>query len=357
MNSRSLRRWLGRALAVALALGTAGAITRVWAQSRAAERLRAELAHGVDLDERIVLGGVPQWVRLRGRDRTKPALLWLHGGPGFPQLPFAAATADLEREFIVIQWDQRGAGRTFREAPDAELTLARYVADAEELLRVLLPRLGKSDCVLVAHSWGSLVGAELAARAPRLVRCYVGVGQMVSYRAGEQDRYARSLATARARGLAEAERELERVGPPPHLDMDECRVIDRWFARLHPPSLSGPSPWRFVRLACSSPEYGWLDLVALGRGFWRSTAVLGPELYYDIDLADSVSRLPMPVHLLCGEHDRVAPLHLAEGWLAQLEAPRGKQLHRFHASTHWPFLEEPERFCALVVAIAHSAER
>lgn len=329
-------------------------VTRPLAQFWVSGQSRIEEPSGIDLDEQFTLGGIPQWVRVRGRDANKPPLLWIHGGPGFPQMPFADATRSLERDFVVIQWDQRGAGRTFRSSPDAPLRFEWYVRDAEELLRAVLARLHQPKCILVGHSWGSLVGAVLAKRCPELVRCYIGVGQVVSFRRSEQDRFDRSVLAARAQHDEAGRSALRRVGPPPHKDMADCKVIDQWFARLVPPTQTGPSPMRFVALAFACPDYGWLDLLALVRGVRHSTDELWREIYYDIDLARMVPRLEVPVDLLCGEYDRVAPIAVAESWLRTLQAPDGARLHRFRASTHWTFLEEPDRFCELVAAVAHS---
>lgn len=152
---------------------------------------------GIDAVEKIWLGGLDQWIQIRGQDRTKPILLFLHGGPGFPQMPFAHLNAELEQYFVVVQWDQRGAGKSYsRAVPDESMRVAQFVADAHELVQSLLARFGARKCYLVAHSWGSLFGAQLVARYPELFFAYVGIGQTVDLPQTEQVLYQFALDSA-----------------------------------------------------------------------------------------------------------------------------------------------------------------
>ena len=92
---------------------TLGVLRGVW-QHRVGSRIRITSPTGIDSLEKIKLGGVDQWIQIRGHDRGKPILLFLHGGPGFPNMPFAHMHAELERAFVVVQWDQRAAGNRIR---------------------------------------------------------------------------------------------------------------------------------------------------------------------------------------------------------------------------------------------------
>ena len=345
-------RWR-RTIKILTALTTGSMISlglfRVCMQQQQLADDRSKLAKGVNLTELWTLGGLPQWVRIRGRDATKPLLLWIHGGPGFPQTPFAVADCELEKDFIVIQWDQRGAGRTYREnRRPPNMRVEQFVDDAHELLVTALRRFERRKCVLVAHSWGSIIGALVASRYPELVSIYIGVGQIASYQASERYRFDQAMAAAVRGGHEKALSTLRGVGPPPHRDMDDCKVIDRWFNQLVPRQGTPVSPWVFIKLAFGSPDYSWLDLVAIPRGVALSIDSLWKQIYYETDLTRSALRIDVPVHFITGEDDRIAPLLVAQDYLNRLEASRGRELHRFARSSHWPFLEEREKFCALI---------
>lgn len=106
-------------------------LLRLYAQQRTAARIRIASPAGINSLEKVRLGGVDQWISLRGHDGVKPVLLFLHGGPGFPQMPFSHLNAELEREFVVVEWDQRGAGKSYSSAlPGDSMRVERFVADA-----------------------------------------------------------------------------------------------------------------------------------------------------------------------------------------------------------------------------------
>jgi pimeloyl-ACP methyl ester carboxylesterase len=126
------------------------------------------------------IGGMTQWLLIRGADRDAPILIWLHGGPGSAQMPIHGVTAALERDFVVVHWDQRGAGKS--NPPDfdpATMTIERFLSEARELTAVLRERVGDQPIIVLGHSWGTMLGARLVARWPEDYAGYIGVGQQV----------------------------------------------------------------------------------------------------------------------------------------------------------------------------------
>jgi pimeloyl-ACP methyl ester carboxylesterase len=117
-------------------------------------------------------GGLEQWITMRGEDRKNPVLLFLHGGPGDATNPWGyAGFRNWLKYFTVVQWDQRGAGRTFgRNGPAAAstITIDRMVQDGVELAELLSRRFQKDKIVLVGHSWGSILGVFMAKARPEL---------------------------------------------------------------------------------------------------------------------------------------------------------------------------------------------
>jgi pimeloyl-ACP methyl ester carboxylesterase len=126
------------------------------------------------------IGGMTQWLLIRGADRRAPILLWLHGGPGSAQMPIHGLTADLERDFVVVHWDQRGAGKSNPPGFDpATMTFERFLSDAREVTAVLRERVGDQPMIVLGHSWGTMLGARLVARWPGDYAGYIGIGQQV----------------------------------------------------------------------------------------------------------------------------------------------------------------------------------
>jgi pimeloyl-ACP methyl ester carboxylesterase len=124
----------------------------------------------------LPIGGIEQWVTIRGEEASNPILLFVHGGPGDVQSPLVSTYAPYEKDFVLVQWDQRGAGRTFQKLGEAtpDLTLERLVADGIELAEQLRRRFPKNRLVLMGHSWGSVVAVGMARQRPELFAAYVG---------------------------------------------------------------------------------------------------------------------------------------------------------------------------------------
>ena len=164
------------------------------------------------------LGGVDQWVMLRGESISNPPLMLLHGGPGMPESGlFRRFTSPLEKHFTLVYWDQRGAGKSFsRSIPRASMTVERFLADLDELVEYVRRRLSKDKLVLYGHSWGSALGVLYAARFPAKVAAYVGSGQIGDAAAAESASYAFGLAEAERRHDRKALRKLKAIGPPPY---------------------------------------------------------------------------------------------------------------------------------------------
>ena len=132
--------------------------------------------------EPVQIGGMTQWLLIRGKDRSAPVLLWPHGGPGAAQMPLAhATTRALECDFVVVHWGQRGAGKSSPSDFDpANMTLEQFVQDAHAVTRHLQARLGTDRLLVLGYSWGAMLGARLVVLWPKDYAGYIGVGQQVS---------------------------------------------------------------------------------------------------------------------------------------------------------------------------------
>lgn len=326
-------------------------LLRIYAQHRTAARIRISSSNGIASIEKVRLGGLEQWIQIRGDDRTKPLLLFLHGGPGFPQMPFSHLNAELEKTFVVVQWDQRAAGKSFSRAIAGEsMRVAQFVDDARELTRLLLQRFNQPKCYLVAHSWGTLIGALLAAKHPELFHAYVAIGQVASLPETQQVRYQFALDAATKENNPRAIAELKKIGPPPHSTFDRCDVMEKWVDHFSAEENRPIPPARFFRLAFDSPAYSWIDLARIPLGFRYSFKHLWREIFYDINLFEQAPRIDVPIFFLLGRYDSVVTADVAQRYFNALEASRGKELVWFERSGHWPHFTEPAKYREVLVS-------
>src|SRR3546814_272251 len=193
------------------------------------------------------IGGIDQWINVRGQDRDNPVILFIHGGPASPLMPTTwEFQRPLEEYFTVVNYDQRGAGKTFlANDPDAvadTLHIERYVDDAIEIAEHVRARLGKDKLIVMAHSWGTVVGMGAALERPDLFHAYVGIGQVINVRDNERISFEYGLAQAREHGNAEAIAELESIAPyPGDQPITRERII---IARKWPQFYGGMTAYR-----------------------------------------------------------------------------------------------------------------
>ena len=338
-GAQPLPRWPGRAFA---------------ARTLAAVR-RIATPEGIQRMEQVDVGGYRQWISIRGRNRANPVLLFIHGGPGTPEMPLGwAFQSPWEDFFTVVHWDQRGVGKNAvsadRQALVPTMSMQRILADGEAVIDHLRATLGKDRVALLGYSWGSILGVQLAQRLPDKVSIYAGVGQAVST-AFESMILAETLAAAERAGDTEALRELRALDlaplPDGSLPLDQIYTSRRLSFRYNGLWYGHQNHDAMFDMAVLSPDYDDADVEAFRAG---SAWIMQGPLARDIVACDlrSVTELSVPVVLLQGRYDLATPYAAAAAWLDGLQAPH-KQLVTFERSSHFTMLEEPGRFLLALV--------
>ena len=301
--------------------------------------------------EKVSLNGSEQWISIRGKDVHKPVLLFLAGGPGGSQLATARyALAGLEDHFVVVNWEQPGAGKSFDAVDRASLTPERYIADGRELVLYLRQRFGAEKIYVLGESWGSALGIMLAQRDPEFFHAFVGTGQMVDFTETDVLCYEFALRWAQERGDTRKVAQLERQGPPPYYGKgvawkQTTYLLDTFAYMNQNPAIHDNGFNTFRDLA--SPEYGLYDKVNWFRGVLETLDVVYPQLW-EVDFRTQAPRLEVPVYFLIGRHDVNAPPALTEEYYELLDAPH-KELVWFEHSGHNPWVSESARFVEVMV--------
>ena len=159
--------------------------------------------NGVERLEKVRIGGIDQWVSIRGTDRRNPVVLYIHGGPGYVSIPMSWwFSRGWEEYFTIVQWDQRAAGKTHLLTDAATiaptLTREKMIADTEEMAAWARKEFGKDKIFVLGHSWGSFLGLQLAKRHPEWLYAYIGVAQLID--GPENERRGWRFAMDAARG-------------------------------------------------------------------------------------------------------------------------------------------------------------
>jgi pimeloyl-ACP methyl ester carboxylesterase len=250
----------------------------------------------------LQLGGLDQWVMIRGENLANPPLILLHGGPGFSEMRFFRHfNAPLEKNFTVVYWDQRGTGKSFdRKIPRSSMTVEQFISDLDELVEVVRKRGGKSKVAIFGHSWGSVLGPLYAARFPEKVAVYVGSGQIGDWAASESTSYAFVLAEARRLANRKALKELCAIGPPPYGSSSlwtERSWLQRFAGQFQARAL-----WNMGQIVLGGPESSVFELPNIWRGFRFSLDAMWAEVSA-LNLLKLAPGLQMPVFFFLGRHD------------------------------------------------------
>jgi proline iminopeptidase len=314
--------------------------------------------NGVERLEALRIGGIDQWVSVRGADRKNPVLLHIHGGPGYISIPMSWwFSRGWEEYFTVVQWDQRAAGKTHLLNDPAAiaptLTRERMVADAEEMAMWARQTFGKDKIFVTGHSWGSYLGLELARRHPDWLHAYIGVGQETDMPESERRGWRFAMDGARREGNAQAMRDLQSIAPysaPGKLiPLQDIYTQRRWvefyggtMAYRHGNQAEGD-------LADLSPDYTDAEIPRIWDGNAFGERYLLPE-DLGLDLSQ-VGTLACPLIVFAGRHDMNVNSELAAAWFATVKAPT-KHFVWFEHSAHLPMTEERGKYLLSLVRYA-----
>jgi len=331
---------------------TRAEVTRIIANSR-----RIVSPEGIETMVKVPINGIDQWLSIRGKDRRNPILLVLHGGPASPTMPVDYTyQSPWEDYFTVVQWDQRGAGKTYAANTEQQMapgmTIEGMTDDAAQVVQYLRGHYGKQKIFLLGHSWGTVLGTRLAQQHPDWFYAYIGVGHVVNVRRNEEMGYDFALRRAQAQGNAEAIKALQAIAPYPGnapLTLERLGVRSKW--EMYYGGLAyGRQDYSFDSDAEQlSPDYSPAELDAIGKGsVFTIHHLMGPLAAVDFSHS---THFACPVILFVGAHDETTSHALAEQWFDTLKAP-SKRLVVFADSAHMVMQEQPGRFLVHLVTDA-----
>ena len=310
----------------------------------------------------VEIGGVSQGMFIRSENPENPVILFLHGGPGSPELPMIVPTETperLEKYFTVCYWDQRGAGMSYNESLTADdMTPERFVEDTREVTEYLRGRFGVDKIYLAGHSWGSYLGVKTIEKYPELYAAYIGIGQVTWQQRSERLAYDYMLAHATEIDDEEAVLQLKRFDPAaddfPTLDYlygPRTLLMNRYHIGMRHKPVSMVDVVKNI-LLFDGYTFGEKRKYIYGMGLSA-----GNVFHYitDDNLFESSTAFKLPVYVVQGKWDYQVSYALAREWLDAIEAPE-KGFFTFDDSAHSPNTEEPEKFVRIVREIA-SAHR
>ena len=343
--------WLvGGVVALALIAVIGGYGYFLWRQHENAVPLAITTPNGIYESGFQKIGGVDQWVQIKGEDKDNPAILMLSGGPGNAMWPLRYHLLQpWEKTFTVVDWDQRGSGLTYtHDGGDAEtdVTLPRMVQDGIEVAEYARARLHKKKIVLFGWSWGTILGMEMIHSRPDLFSAYVGTGQFVNGKDNEMIGYRSLMALAQAKHDQATIDGLRKIGPPPYNTNDKFGT-ERGLLKAYVPAADhaindqaldimgyapGYNPWELYQILMKAPDYSLDQLEPVVANY--SLDHLGKNF-------------AVPLFIIDGAEDIQVPESLAKSYFATLHAPVN-QFYTIPGAAHLAPVSKPEAFIALL---------
>jgi pimeloyl-ACP methyl ester carboxylesterase len=271
--------------------------------------------------EKVNINGTEQWISIRGHDVNKPILLNLGmGGPGGGGFATRSLYEPLEKDFLVVSWDEPGTGKAYHAMPISTLTVDRFVEDAYTLTMYLRERFHQDKIYVYGVSWSSIIGVKLVQQHPELFHAYIGNGQMVNTTENDILGYEFALDYLVKKGDTKTLETLRRNGPPPYTGEN---VTGRYVAFLDELNVYMGMPRLTVIVPIVpffAPEYGYIDKINHTRGIIDSFDAIYPQLA-DLDFITQAPKLDVPVYLFVGRYDVNAMYTIVEKYYNVLEAP------------------------------------
>lgn len=310
-------------------------------------------ANSIAVMEKVHLGGIDQWVVIRGHNVNNPLLFFLAGGPGGADWgPIRKFTPQLEEHFTLVHWAPRGAIKTYHtNVPDPQtMTLEHILADLHQLVLQTTRRFGQQKVFVAGQSVGSMYALLFAQKHPELVHAHIGINQVVDRAAEELISYEYTLAHARKMGKAKAVADLEKIGAPQgglYANIQETLTQRKHMSVMGIVSHNPKRLMAWQKALIFAPEMTWGERLKAIKAVSWSMEQLWPELCRQ-NFFQSVPEVKVPVFLVLGQHDHIINTPLSLRWLEQVKAPH-KQAFIFEQSGHIACYEEPERFAQLMI--------
>ncbi|MBU5426984.1 alpha/beta hydrolase [Tissierella pigra] len=308
--------------------------------------------------QKVEIGGIEQYIMIRGRDINNPILLFLHGGPGYSQISYARKyQEELEDNFIVVNWDQRGSGMSFSfNIPKETMNREQFIEDGKELIDYLCRKYNKEKIYLVGHSWGSELGLYIIDRYPEKITAFISIGQVVNGIDNEVVSYDYVVEMAQKENNEKALEDLEKIGRPPYKKKVRDRATQRkWLGKYGGVERKVNTLKDIILSSFFSPEYTGIDGLkfALGNKFTADT-MWGHN--NDLDFMRDLPEVKVPIYFCVGRYDYNTPSILVEHYYNNIIAPK-KEIIWFEESAHFPHFEEPEKFAQLAIQIKENNEK
>jgi pimeloyl-ACP methyl ester carboxylesterase len=299
----------------------------------------------------VTIGGIRQGMFIRSKNTSNPVMLYVHGGPAFPNYFLVEKyKPGLEDFFTVCYWEQRGGGLSYSsDIPLETMTFEQLTSDCIEVTNYLRARFGKNKIYIMAHSGGTPIAIQAVAKAPQLYHAYIGMAQITRQWESERIAFKNMTEQYAGSGNSKALKELKKY-PVAETDAGvvsffKSSIRDK---AMHELGIGTMRNMKSVITGVFVPVWTCKAYTLKEKiNIWISKfKIIKKARFIDelfsMHIPEMVPKLDVPVYFLSGKYDLTVNIDLSKAYLEKLQAPlRG--FYTFENSAHSPLFEEPQR--------------
>lgn len=320
-------------------------------------------------EEYVHIEGIRQFIQIRGKKDAKVVVLVLHGGPG-GAIPYVSYyyQKPLEKDFIVVNWDQRGCGRTYYENKKTDsksVTFEQLIKDLDKLVNYIIDEYKVEKIVILGHSWGSILGSTYIKKYPEKVLCYIGVSQIKQMKQGEIFSSKQAIELAQKNNDEQFINNLNKLITKAHesSSINDMNIKDYLKIRqMNDKYLTNPykvSGIDMIKIGLKSPDISFRDIKWFFKSSFQINKFISIEknlmeyCIYSFDIENKGETYDVPVYYIFGKEDHITPYSIIQEYYKKIKAPK-KNIYIIEKAGHPVFLDAPKQFCETVKDILKS---
>jgi pimeloyl-ACP methyl ester carboxylesterase len=292
---------------------------------------------------KVTINGVGLEVMVRGNDRNNPVLIFVHGGPCCSEIPYVRKYQEnLEKDFTIVHYDQRGSGKSYEFGKDYSMvTAATHTNDLIALTEYMKEYLGKEQVILIGHSYGTYIATMAASQRPDLYQAYIGIGQMSNTIESELSSLAKCLTAAENAGNETDVKYLKSLETA--ISNGESITPRNYVRKYGFAARKIDDNGDYLKGFLFGTEYNLLDAIRFYTASIKYQDALIMEAL-DNPITGIVTEINITVYFVMGKYDGMTSPETAENYLNSITGEGTKELTLFDESAHYPQFEEEEKF-------------
>ncbi|MGM0110285.1 alpha/beta fold hydrolase [Enterococcus sp. DIV0187] len=314
-----------------------------------------EVKNSISEKKHIAIDGESIGMFIRGKDKEKPVLLFLGGGPGIPQMFVEdSMPSGIEDKFVVCYPEYRGTSLSYHsDISPKELTTQRYLEDVKKITSYLSQRFHQKKIYLMGHSFGTYIGLLAASESPESYLSFLSMSQVTDSEKSEKLAYQYMVDQYRSQ---KNEKMLKKMEDCPILT-SKAAYNDYFSSDLRDEAMHdlGVGTTRKMKSVFSGIFFPSLRCKLYNPieriNIWRGKKLLNDApVLKDVakfNAFTDVPKLTIPIYFFGGKYDYTCAYSLQKDYFQAIQAPK-KKFYTFQNSAHSPLYEESDRAIGII---------